>query len=94
MTWDVGTGAAHALVSVFALRMAAVFTLAVSTVVLRTSALPRWVSFVGYATALALLVAADTQKSTQLLFPTWVLLVSVTILVTRPRVGAPDEGHP
>jgi len=89
--WEYGTGSVHALVSVFAMRMAAVFTLAVSTVGLRTSALPTWVSFLGYASAAVLLVAADAQKWTQLIFPFWVLLVSVTILVTRPRVNPPPQ---
>lgn len=91
--WDFGAGNAQALFSVFAMRMAAVFTLAVSTVGLRTSSLPRWVSFLGYATGLVLLVAADAQKWTQLLFPTWVFLVSVTILVSRPPVSSGESGR-
>ena len=66
------------------MRMAAVFTLSVSTLGLRTKALPRWVSFTGYAVALALLLAAGEHKWTQLVFPTWVLLVSLVILFTRP----------
>ena len=66
------------------MRMAAVFTISVSTVGLRTSALPRWVSYIGYLVALILLVAAGEQKWTQLMFPAWVLLVSVVILLTRP----------
>ena len=72
------------LISVYAMRMAAVFTLSVSTVGLRTSGLPRWVSYLGYLVALTLLLAAGEHKWFQLLFPTWVLLVSVVILFTRP----------
>jgi hypothetical protein len=53
------------------MRMAAVFTLSVSTVGLRTSALPRWVSYLGYLIALVLLVAAGEQPWTQLVFPSW-----------------------
>jgi hypothetical protein len=79
-----GRNATQTLISVYAMRMAAVFTISVSTVGLRTSALPRWVSYIGYLVALTLLVAAAEQKWTQLLFPAWVLLVSVVILVTRP----------
>jgi hypothetical protein len=66
------------------MRMAAVFVISVSTVGLRTGALPRWVSVVGYLVAVVLLVTADVQKWVQLLFPAWVLLVSVAILVTPP----------
>ena len=72
------------LISVYAMRMAAVFTISVSTVGLRTSAMPRWVSYLGYLVALILLVAAGEHRWFQLLFPAWVLLVSVVILVTRP----------
>ena len=79
-----GRNATQTLISVYAMRMAAVFTISVSTVVLRAAAMPRWVSYIGYLVALTLLVAAAEQKWTQLLFPAWVLLVSVVILFTRP----------
>ena len=52
---------------------------------LRTGALPRWVSLIGYAVALVLLFAAGEHKWIQLVFPAWVLLVSVVILFTRPQ---------
>jgi hypothetical protein len=80
-----GRSNAQTLISVYAMRMAAVFTLSVSTVGLRTSGLPRWVSYLGYLVALTLLLAAGEHKWFQLLFPTWVLLVSVVILFTRPH---------
>ncbi|HYN67860.1 MAG TPA: hypothetical protein VES93_13300 [Ornithinibacter sp.] len=82
--WEFGRDNTQTLVSVYAMRMAAVFTLSVSTVGIRTGAMPRWVSYLGYAAALVLLVAAGENKWTQLVFPLWVLLVSVVILVTRP----------
>ena len=79
-----GRNTTQTLISVYAMRMAAVFTISVSTVGLRTSAMPRWISYIGYLVALILLVAAGEHKWTQLLFPAWVLLVSVVILLTRP----------
>jgi hypothetical protein len=82
--WDYGRNSTQALFSVYAMRMAAVFTLSVSTLGLRTSAMPRWVAYLGYLSALILLLAAGTQEWTQLVFPAWVLLVSVVILFTRP----------
>jgi hypothetical protein len=82
--WAFGRSSAQGIISVYAMRMAAVFTLSVSTLGLRTGALPRWVTFLGYAVALALLLAAGEHKWTQLVFPAWVLLVSVVILFTRP----------
>ncbi len=87
-----GRGSTQTLISVYAMRMAAVFTLSVSTVGIRAGALPRWVSYLGYASALVLLLAGGEHKWTQLLFPLWVLLVSVVILLTRPpdRSGTSD----
>ena len=79
-----GRDVSQGLFSVYAMRMAAVFTISVSTVGIRTSGLPRWVSYLGYLIALVLLVAAANQRWTQLVFPAWVLLVSVVILVVRP----------
>jgi hypothetical protein len=84
--WSFGIGTTQTLVSVYAMRMAAVFTLSVSSIGLRSSAFPRWVSYLGYVAALVLLVAAGEHKWTQLVFPLWVLLLSVVILLTRPPV--------
>jgi hypothetical protein len=84
-----GRGTSQGLMSVYAMRMAAVFTLSVSTVALRASRLPRWVSYIGYLVALTLLVAAGEHKWTQLVFPVWVLLVSVVILLVRPATAPP-----
>ena len=84
--WAFGRGSTQTLISVYAMRMAAVFTLSVSTVGLRTAAVPRWVAILGYLVALVLLLAAGEHRWTQLLFPAWVLLLSVVILVTRPPI--------
>ncbi len=86
--FDYGRVTTQGLISVYALRMAAVFTLSVSTVGMRTGALPRWVVYSGYVVALGLMVAAGEHKWVQLIFPAWVLMVSVVILVTSP----PDRG--
>ena len=86
--WAFGRSSTQTLVSVYAMRMAAVFTLSVSTVGLRTSSIPRWVFYLGYLVALVLLVASGDREWTPFVFPAWVLLLSVVILVTRPkRVG-------
>ena len=55
-----------------------------STVCLRSKAMPRWVSYLGYLVALILLLAAGEHRWTQLVFPAWVLLVSVVFLFSRP----------
>jgi hypothetical protein len=85
-----GRSNTQTLISVYAMRMAAVFTLSVSTVGLRTSGLPRWVSYLGYLVAVTLLLAAGEHKWFQLLFPAWVLLVSLVILLVRPPTRISD----
>ena len=87
--WAYGLDTSRGMISVYAMRMAAVFTLSVSTVGIRTSALPRWVSISGYLVALALLLASAEQKWLQVLFPSWVLLVSVVLLMTAPLAREP-----
>ncbi len=82
--WAFGRDNTTAIISIYAMRMAAVFTISVSTLGLRTSAMPRWVSYLGYLSALVLLLAAGEEKWTQLIFPVWVLLLSIVILFTRP----------
>jgi hypothetical protein len=88
LLWDYGRDATRTLVSVYAMRMAAVFTLSVSTLAVRTAALPRWVAILGYVEAVALLLVAGDNQWVQLAFPAWVLVLSVTILVTRPALPA------
>jgi len=63
----------------------------VSTVGIRTSAVPRWVSYLVYLVGLTLLVAAGAYQCTQLVFPAWVLLVSLVILFDRPLS---HDSHP
>ena len=87
--WAYGLDTSQGLISVYAMRMAAVFTLSVSTVGIRVAALPRWVSYTGYVVALALLLASAEQKWIQLLFPGWVLLVGVVLLLTSPPPREP-----
>src|SRR5829696_4771534 len=82
--FNFGRSTTQTLISVYAMRMAAVFTLSVSTVCLRSKAMPRWVSYLGYLVALILLLAAGEHRWTQLVFPAWVLLVSVVFLFTHP----------
>jgi hypothetical protein len=66
----------------FGARMAAVFTFSVTTAALRSAVIPRWIAGAGDAAVLGLLFAPPISRRSQLLFPGWVLLISVVILVT------------
>lgn len=77
------------LMGLFGTRMAAVFTLAVTSIGMRTGILPRWLVAAGYLCALTLLISPFYSRWGQLVFPIWVLLFSATLLVSSPRRPRP-----
>lgn len=60
---------------------AAVFTLAVSTSGLRAGSLPRLLALLGYGTGTLLLLTPPLPQWAQLLFPLWVMAISVHVLL-------------
>jgi len=72
----------YALMNTFAVKMAAVFIIVTSSIGLRTAVFPRWIAFVGYVLALAMLLTISGFAWIALVFPSWVLLLSAYILVT------------
>ncbi|MCK0172989.1 hypothetical protein [Mycolicibacterium sp. F2034L] len=72
----------------YALRMAAVFMISLATIWLKTGLMPRWLVVLSYSAALTLLVASDVSLWITLVFPVWVLTVSVLILL---RSGFIDQ---
>lgn len=79
----------HTLMNTFAVKMAAVFIFVTSTIGLRTAVLSRWISFVGFLCAIALLLIVTDFAWIALVLPAWVLLVSTYILVTDFRQPRP-----
>ena len=67
---------------VYAIRVAAVFVISVSTLALRTASLPRWLVIAGYAIAVVMLLSVSFFRFVVLLFPLWVAAVSMVILLT------------
>ena len=67
--------------NVYALRMAGVFMISLATIWLRTGIMPRWVVVVTYSVALILLVVVTLSVWVTLVFPAWVCVVSILILV-------------
>jgi hypothetical protein len=73
------------LLNVYAMRMAAVFTLTTVTIARRTQIVSRWLTVAGIATALVLLVGVGISPWVELLFPAWILAVSIDILTDGPK---------
>ena len=84
-TLAVGRHFTTLLLHVYAMRMAAVFTMSTATITLRTQVVPRWIGFLGIAVAVVLLVSVGLTLWVELLFPAWILLLSLDILRTGLR---------
>jgi hypothetical protein len=79
-TLAVGRQITSLLLRLYAMRMAAVFTMSTATITLRTQMAPRWIGMLGIAIAVVLLVTVNLTLWVALLFPAWILLLSVDIL--------------
>ena len=90
-TLIIGRNITVLLLRVYGMRMAAVFTMSAATITLRTKVIPSWIGFTGIAVAIVLLVSIGLTPWVALLFPAWILLLSVEILRTglrRPPAAA------
>jgi uncharacterized membrane protein YbjE (DUF340 family) len=81
------------IVGNYSLRMAGVYMTIVGTLWHRTKLVPRWVTITTYILAFGFLVAADKIREARLIFPSWVFVVSIVILILnfRQRRGDYDE---
>jgi hypothetical protein len=92
--WDVGRSTTHELMVVYAIRMAAVFTIATSTILMRTALAPRLLVRSGYVIGVAMLFTVGFIAWIELAFPIWVFALSAYILVAgRRRVSPVDPGE-
>ncbi len=88
---DFGRHYAYALLATYAMRMAAVFVLATSTIGRMLGVFPRPLALLGTVVGLLLLVIGSGVPWSELLFPAWALILSVYIL--RARRGTAETGH-
>jgi hypothetical protein len=77
----------------YALRMAGVYMTAIGTLWTRSGIVPRWLTIVTYILALGFLLAAERVREARFIFPTWVLVVSVYILILNYRRSHEQEGQ-
>jgi hypothetical protein len=75
----------YEIMNVYAMKMAGVFMISTSTLSLRTGIIPRWMAYLGLALALFLLFSLGFFYWAPLVFPLWILLFSVYILIERYR---------
>ena len=84
-TYTFGRVVMYQITNIYGVRMSGVFMMSLGTIWMRTGAMPRWLAFVTYALALGLLLTISLSVWVIFIFPTWVLLVSVFILVHNYR---------
>jgi hypothetical protein len=84
-----GRTVAYQIMNVYAMKMAGVFMITTCTLSIRTGIFPRWMAFVGYGLALLLLLSIGYLYWAPLVFPLWVLLISVHILLANLKPKPP-----
>jgi len=78
-TLVLGRSATAYLLNVYAIRMAAVFMLTTVTIARHTEIVSRWLTVAGLVSALVLLVGIGISPWVALLFPAWILALSIDI---------------
>lgn len=87
--WPFGRRVSAMLLNVYAMRMAAVFAISTTTIATRLGLAPRWLTVLGYATAAVLMLSVGITPWVELVFPVWVFVFSIHILVVSFRTGNP-----
>jgi len=73
-----GRGLAYGMMNIYLLKTASAFMITTSTIALYTHLTPRWLAIGGYVIAVVLLI--DYLGWSLMVFPFWILLVSLSIL--------------
>jgi len=83
-----GRTTTYEIMNVYTMKMAGVFMISTCTLSLRTGIIPRWMAFLGIVLALFLLFSIGFFAWASLVFPLWVFLISVHILIAN--MGGPS----
>lgn len=83
-TFALGRAQIYQTMNVYGIKMAGVFMFSTSTILLRTRIVPRWIAFLGYALGAILLLSVGIILWIPLVFPLWVFLISIAILLENP----------
>src|SRR6516162_5925539 len=87
-TFHFARATAYNLMNVYAVKMAGVFMITTSTLAIYTGFAPRWLAVVGYVLSLLVLAGSYYISWSFVVFPVWVLLISIYILTDNIRRSA------
>ena len=91
-TFRFARATSYIIANVYAIKMAAVFMISTSTVVIRTGIAPRWIAFLGFLLALMLLIGSFFISWSFAVLPFWVFLISVYILIDNLGGSSKADG--
>jgi hypothetical protein len=91
-TFKLARSLSYIFMNVYAIKMAGVFMISTSTVIMHTRIVPRWIAAVGFVLALFLLIGSYFASWSFVLFPVWVLIISTWILIEN--LGRAQETPP
>jgi hypothetical protein len=86
-----GRAVMYRISNIYAIRMAGVFMISLGTISVRTRIMPRGLAFLTFGLALVLLLSIGYSLWVTLIFPAWVLVVSVYILVLNLRSSEGEQ---
>ncbi len=76
------------IILIFAMRMAAMFVFSTSSIARSTKVLPSWFTYSGYVVGLFLLLSATFSKYLILVFPTWLLVLCILMMIRVRQIPA------
>lgn len=80
------------VVNIYMIKMAGVFMMSTSTVIIYTDIAPRWVAYLGFVLALLLLFGSSYLSWIFVAFPFWIFLISACLLIEkfqhRPKISS------
>jgi len=91
-TFHFARAAAYSILNIYMVKMAGVFMISTSTVAIYSGIAPRWLAILGYGLSLLLLLGSYYIRWSFIVFPLWVFMISVCILLDNLR-GSSGSGH-
>src|SRR6266404_6619477 len=91
-TFHFARATVYIIANAYAVKMACVFMISTSTVVIRTEIAPRWIAILGFVLACVLLVGSYYLSWSIAVLPIWVFLLSIHILIHNLR-GPQGDDH-
>lgn len=76
----------NGIINIYGIRMAGVFMFSLATIWMRTQILHRYLVYMTYTLALVLLFSINLSLWATLIFPIWVFVISINILITNLRL--------